>query len=46
MGCVGLATYMGNRNAHRSLVGKYEKNYHFEDLGLDGRIILKCILMK
>jgi hypothetical protein len=25
---------------------KYEGNAHLEDLGLDGRIILKCILKK
>jgi hypothetical protein len=34
------------RGAHRVLVGKPEGRNHFEDPGVDGRIILKCILEK
>jgi hypothetical protein len=34
------------RGAYRFLVGKPEGRRPFEDLGVDGRIILKCILKK
>jgi len=30
----------------RVLVGKSEERNHLQDLGLDGRIILKCIFRK
>jgi hypothetical protein len=29
---------------HKSLVGKVEGNQHLEELDIDGRIMLKCIL--
>jgi hypothetical protein len=32
------------RNAHKIPVGKLEGKNHFEDLGVDGRTILKRIL--
>jgi len=39
---VGHATYTGERrSAYRVLVGKPEGKNHLEDLGIDGRIILK-----
>jgi hypothetical protein len=34
------------RNAHTILVGKPEGKRHSEELGVDGRIILKWILRK
>ena len=34
------------KNACRVLIGKPEGNYHFGDLGIDGRVILKWILKK
>ena len=34
------------RNRFRHLVGKYDVKGHLEDLEIDGRIILKCILRK
>jgi hypothetical protein len=34
------------RNAHIILVGSLKEGDHLEDLGLDGRIILKWILRK
>jgi hypothetical protein len=33
------------RRAYRFLVGRLMERVHFEDLGLDGRVILKCILI-
>jgi len=38
---------MGDRSgAYRSLFGKHEKRNYLEDLGVNGRIILKCIFKK
>jgi hypothetical protein len=34
------------KNAYKMLVGKPKGRYHSEDLGVDGRIILKWILRK
>jgi hypothetical protein len=34
------------RNAYRILVGSLKRRDHFEDAGVDERIILKCILSK
>jgi hypothetical protein len=34
------------RVAYRVLVGKPDRKSHLEDLGMDGRIILKCIFKK
>ena len=35
-----------NRNAYRYLVGILSEEGHLEDLRVDGRIILKCVLKK
>jgi hypothetical protein len=35
---------MGERGAYRVLVGQHEGKNHFEDSGIDGRIILRWIL--
>ena len=35
-----------NRNAYRHLVGNVSEGDHLEDLSVNGRIILKCILKK
>jgi hypothetical protein len=35
--------YVGRRGTYRFLMGRPEKRNHFEDLGADERIILKCI---
>ena len=40
----GHVTHTGE--VHRVLVGKYKKKDHFEDLGVDGRIVLKWIFKK
>jgi len=32
------------RNAYDTLVEKSERKYNLEDLGINGRIILKCTL--
>jgi hypothetical protein len=34
------------RNAHSILIGKPQGRDHLEYLGVDGRIILKCFLVK
>jgi hypothetical protein len=36
-------TYGERKGAYRALVGKPEEGDHFEDPGVDGRIILKWI---
>jgi hypothetical protein len=36
----------GRRGVYRVLAGKPEGKNHFEDLGVDGRIILRWILRK
>jgi len=45
---MGLAcgTYGKTRNGCKHIVGKYDVKEHLEDLEVDGRIILKCILRK
>jgi hypothetical protein len=44
---VGRFSRMGlMRNAYKILVGKSEAENHSEDLGVDGSIILKWILIK
>jgi hypothetical protein len=35
-----------SRNAYVILVGRREGKSHMEDVGVDGRIILECILKK
>ena len=35
-----------NRNAYRYLVENLSEGDHLEDLNIDGRIILKCVLKK
>jgi hypothetical protein len=39
-------TYGETRGAYRVLVGRPREGDHFEGLGADGRIILKCIFKK
>jgi hypothetical protein len=34
------------KNVYRILVGNSEGREHLEDLGIDWKMILKCILMK
>ena len=42
MGYVWRVAYMGEqRNAHRLLVGNLRERDHLENLGIDGRIMLK-----
>ena len=45
---MGLAcgTYGKTRNGCKHIVGKYDVKEHLEDLEVEGRIILKCILRK
>jgi hypothetical protein len=40
------STYVGERGVCRILVGKPEGKDHLEDLGVDGRIILRRIFRK
>jgi len=40
VGCIKV------KNTHKEFVGKLEKKDHMEDLGTDGRVILKWILKK
>jgi hypothetical protein len=43
----GHVTRMGNmRNSYKIVVGKLKGIYHAEDISVDVRIILKCILEK
>jgi hypothetical protein len=43
----GHVVHMGKmRSGYKVLVGKLEGKRHLEDLDIDGRIILKCILWK
>ena len=46
MRLVGHVARTGDRSAYRVLVGRTEGTKYLEDLGLDGSIILKCILNK
>jgi hypothetical protein len=43
---VGHVARTGDRSAYRVLVGRPEGRKYLEDLGVDGSIILKCILNK
>ena len=43
---MGKACSTYGRGAYRFLLGNLRERGHFEDLGIDGRIILKCILQK
>jgi hypothetical protein len=43
---VAYGTYGKMQNGCKHLVGKYDVKDHLEDLEVDGRIILKCILRK
>jgi len=47
MGWAGHIAGMGERrDVYRVLVGKHEERYHLEDLGADGRIIIRWIFRK
>jgi hypothetical protein len=47
MKCVGhVACKRETRNAHNILVGKPEGKSHSEDLGVDGKIIIRTDLRK
>jgi hypothetical protein len=35
-----------NKGAYRASVGNLRERNHLEDLGIDGRVILKCIFKK
>jgi hypothetical protein len=37
------STYGEEKSAYRVLVGNLKEKDHFEDLGVDGRVILNCI---
>jgi hypothetical protein len=37
---------MGKETSLQNLIGKFEGRHHFGDEGIDGRVILKCILKK
>ena len=39
-------TYVGNRSAYKAMEGNLKARGHWEDIGTDGRITLKCILKK
>ena len=41
-----LARMRESRNAYVVLVGRTERKSDMEEVGVDGRIILKCILKK
>jgi len=41
-----VARMWQGKGVYRVLVGKSEERNHLQDLGLDGRIILKCIFRK
>jgi hypothetical protein len=43
---VACSTFGEMRNGCKRLVGKYDVKDHFQDLEVDGRTILKCILRK
>jgi hypothetical protein len=44
---VGPVTQMGSREVHKIFWWEnLKERAHLEDLGLDGRIILKCIINK
>jgi hypothetical protein len=46
MGCAGhIACMVNSKSAYRLLVGKPDRD-HFDELGIDWRITLKCILKK
>lgn len=35
-------THGGKRNGYKALVGIPKEGDHFEDIGVDGKVILKC----
>ena len=44
---MGHVALMGDkRTAYRVFIQKPNRRSHFESLGVDGRIILKCVLKK
>jgi len=47
MGWSGHVVRIGNmRNAYNILIGKLKGRCHTEDLAIDGRIVLECMLDK